>query len=313
MWFRKKHKEKDKHGKNEKHKSISKKALIVNSIISIVIGLISFIFTKSLLGSVITIVVVFAFLIFYVRLRIKLKHSSRIRKMEEIFPDFLQLMSSNLRAGMTTDKALLLSARKEFAPLDSEIIRLGKSLVTGAKIEDALIEMGKRIKSDRINQTIKLIVSGIKSGGNISILLENTATNMKERGFIEKRAASNVLMYVIFIFFATAVGAPVLFGLASILVEVLSTIVSTIPSTQAGSAIPLTFSEINISISFITYYSLIFLIVTDIIGSLVLGLVGKGEEKEGVKYMIPLIISSLFIFFAMKLLLRSFLLDLFVT
>ena len=33
-------------------------------------------------------------------------------------------------------------------------------------------------------------------------MLEQTAGNMKEKEFIEKRAASNILMYVIFIFFA---------------------------------------------------------------------------------------------------------------
>ena len=36
---------------------------------------------------------------------------------EDALPDALQLMASNLRAGMTPDKALLLSSRPEFGPL----------------------------------------------------------------------------------------------------------------------------------------------------------------------------------------------------
>jgi pilus assembly protein TadC len=70
--------------------------------------------------------------------------------MEEVFPDFIELVSSNLRAGMTVDKALLLSSRKEFSPLDIEILRLGKDILTGTYINIALTNMAKRIKSEKI-------------------------------------------------------------------------------------------------------------------------------------------------------------------
>ena len=62
--------------------------------------------------------------------------------------------------------------------------------------------MSKRIDSEKISRVITLIISGIKAGGNISDLLEQTSKNMKEKEIIEKKAASTILMYVIFIFFA---------------------------------------------------------------------------------------------------------------
>jgi len=228
--------------------------------------------------------------------------------MEAAFPDFLQLMSSNLRAGMTIDRALLLSSRKEFAPLDKEILSLGKDIVTGEEIEVALSTMAKRINSEKINKIIELITSGIKSGGNLAILLEETSSNIREKDFVEKKAASNVLMYVIFIFFAITIGAPILFALSTVLVEVLTDILSSIPSTEGGGArLPFTLSKINISINFITYFTLIFLIVTGILGSLVLGLVSKGEEKAGLKFMIPIIVLSLTTFFTIKLIIGNYL------
>src|SRR3989344_1966455 len=45
---------------------------------------------------------------------VSLKASSQVHKMENAFPDFIQLMASNLRSGMTIDRAFLLSARPEF-------------------------------------------------------------------------------------------------------------------------------------------------------------------------------------------------------
>lgn len=227
--------------------------------------------------------------------------------MEDAFPDFLELMSSNLRAGMTVDRALLLSSREEFAPLDQEIIKLGKDIVTGKEIERSLKEMAERINSEKIRKTLLLIISGIRSGGNLATILEETAVNMRERSFVERRSSSNVLMYVIFIFFAIAVGAPVLFGLSSVLVEILTKLLSNIPQVDASTVrLPFTLTQINVSTSFITYFSITFLIVINVLGSFVLGLVGKGEEKAGLKYVIPLIAMSLTIFFIVKIFLASY-------
>ncbi|MBU0907056.1 MAG: hypothetical protein KKE05_02760, partial [Nanoarchaeota archaeon] len=74
----------------------------------------------------------------YLVMRKRLKRHYEIKKMEEVFPDFISLMSSNLRAGMTVDRALVLSARKEFAPLDAEIMKVGKDILTAREINVAL-------------------------------------------------------------------------------------------------------------------------------------------------------------------------------
>ena len=102
--------------------------------------------------------------------------------------------------------------------------------------------MSERIGSEKISKIILLIISGLKAGGNISELLEETAASMREKEFIEKRATSNILMYVIFIFFAIGVGAPVLFALSSILVEVIVSLSSQVPSGAATAGLNTLFS-----------------------------------------------------------------------
>ena len=244
---------------------------------SIVIGLLVLLVTKraetAAIASGIILVLSSSFFI----IRAKLHETEEIKKMEAAFPDFLELMASNLRAGMTIDRALLLSSREEFAPLDKEILQLVKDLVTEKEIDRALNDMALRVHSEKIKKTLALLITGIRSGGNVATLLQDTATNLRERGFVEKRAASNVLMYVIFIFFAVAVGAPLLFGLSSVLVETLTHILESIPPIEANVKVPFALSQINISVTFITYFALIFMIVTDVLGSLVLGAVSKGD------------------------------------
>jgi hypothetical protein len=168
--------------------------------------------------------------------------------------------------------------------------------------------MAERIGSEKISKIIDLIISGLKAGGNIATLLENTAGNMREKEFLEKRAASNVLMYVIFIFVAIGLGAPLLFGLSSILVEIIIKLTSQLPSVSSTQmSMPFTLSNIGLSPAFIIYFSLVFLIVVDVISCLVIGLVNKGDEKYGLRYMLPLIMVSLAIFFGIRLFLYNFL------
>lgn len=287
-------------------KKIKPLKTIIGISIALLLGAASFLFTKSILSSSIIALLIFFASILYFFLQEKLKVTTRIRKMEFVFPDFIELMAANLRAGMTIDRALLLSSRKEFDPLDKEILILGKNIVAGRDVSAALQEMSKRINSDKINKTVGVINSGIKSGGNIAILLEETAVNMREKAFIEKRASSNVLMYMIFIFFAIAVGAPALFSLSSVLVQVLSTILGSIPEIKASVSLPFTLTSINISVRFITYFSLTFLIAIDIMASMLLGLVSKGERKEGLKFALPLIASSISVYFIIRFFLLNY-------
>lgn len=274
---------------------------------AIIIGIGAYYITQSGTISIITLFVSLTVLGVSYYANEKMAESKKIKKMEDVFPDFLELMSSNLRAGMTIDKALLASSREEFAPLDIEIMKLGKDIATGKNIEQALKEMAERINSEKIRKTLLVIISGIKAGGNVATLLEETAVHARERGFVEKRAASNVLMYVIFIFFALAVGAPVLFGLSAALVDIITHLLATIPPLDSGNLqLPFTLTKITISTAFVTYFSLIFLVVTDILGSLVIGSVSRGEEKAGVKYIIPLCIVSLILFFVVKHILLSY-------
>jgi len=270
-------------------------------VFSIIVAYLIYFLINRTLSPLYTILPLFIIGLIFEYLRNSLEINSKIKKIEMVFPDFIQLIASNLRAGITIDKAFLLSARPEFGPLEIEIQKTGKEIATGKDILIAMKDMAKRINSEKITKTIQLIISGIRAGGNISKLLEQTSSNMREKEFLEKRASANVLMYVIFIFFAVGIGAPLLFGLSTILVEIIVNIVRTLPSaTSTQISLPFTFRDIGLSVNFVVYFSIIFVIATDFISSLVIGLVNTGDSKSGIKYFIPLLIISLIIFFIIR-------------
>ena len=275
-------------------------------IVALLLAIAAYYFTKNITQSIIVLVATIGITLTYLSTKKKLIASKRIRMMEIVFPDFLQLISSNLKAGITIDRAIIISSRKEFYPLDEQINQFARDIITGKPIEIAMREMSVRINSEKITKTVNLLITGMRSGGNLATLLEQTAANLKERQYVEKRAASNILMYIILIFFAVGIGAPALFSLSTVLVEVLTKILGGIPQVQTSVTLPFAFTNISLSATFINYFGVVFIITIDLLGSMVIGLVQKGDEREGLKYALPLIAVSLAIFFALKLIMANY-------
>ena len=94
---------------------------------------------------------------FMVYIWVNLNVSGKARQVEAVLPDALQLMSSNIRAGLTTDKALILAARPEFGALEEEIRRVGKETMAGRNLTDALSRMTLHIKSADLSRTVELL------------------------------------------------------------------------------------------------------------------------------------------------------------
>lgn len=292
-------------GKDRDEVLKNRKRVMVSGFLAVFVGLIAYVVSGNFFKTGLSIGIGFIVVFSSLRFMESLKVAARIKKIEDVFPDFLSLVSSNLRAGMTVDHAMLLSSRPEFDPLDKEILQAGKDISTGKPVEIALKAMSKRIGSEKINKTLLIILSGIRAGGDLAILLEETSRNMRQREFIEKKAASQVLMYVIFIFLAVSVFAPGLFSLSGVLVQTMTDLMGDVDMGSMPSSVPVSFTAITISTTFIFYFSLIFIIVMDIMASLVLGLVSKGDEKEGLRYLPIMLILSLGIFFALGKLLSG--------
>lgn len=229
---------------------------------------------------------------------------------EFVLPDVLQLMSSNLRAGVTIDKALFMAARPEFGPFKKELDHVGKEVAVGKDLTKALKDLSARIKSEKLEKTIYLIVNGIKAGGGLADLLERTAEDLRDQEIMNKKIRASIGMYTIFIFIAIGIASPFLFGLSSVVVEILTKTFSAVAMPKVSS-VPLALGDIRIEINFIRTFSLIFISTSCILGSLVLGQVSRGKAKEGAKYIIPLIILSFAIFFVIRKLLMASLSGLF--
>ena len=92
----------------------------------------------------------------------------RTRKMEEQFPDFLQVLSANLKGGMTFERAMWAAIKPRFGVLGSEMAKASKKVMTGYDLSKALTELADKYDSLMLKRTADLMISEIESGGNIA-------------------------------------------------------------------------------------------------------------------------------------------------
>jgi pilus assembly protein TadC len=227
----------------------------------------------------------------------------RAKFVDDILPDTLMLISANIRSGLTPDRALLLSARSEFGPLEDQIMKSAKLTFSGESIEDALQIIPKKINSKAVRRSIDLLVEGISRGGNLSKLLEGLANDIRQTKMLKREVHAFVMMYAIFIFFAAGIGAPLLYGISSYLVETMREMGASIRIEQTFSSVKfMSFRGIQISPDFLMLYSLSSLAITSFFGGILIGLIQEGSEKAGLKFIPLLMLLSLSIFFLARIL-----------
>lgn len=226
--------------------------------------------------------------------------NKRAAEVDEILPDALQLMAANIRAGMTTERAIWLSARPEFGPLEDEIHRVSSKVMGGKPLSKSLQEMTGRIDSDLLDRAVKLMTEGIRSGGEMATLLDETAGDIRTAQNMKKKVKANVTMYSMFIVFASVLGAPLLFALSVYFIEVTSSLwVGEMASADMGGmgGSMMSMEGPDIDPSTLKLFSIGAISVTTFFGGMIIGMIQEGNSTSGLKYSPFMLAAGLAVFF----------------
>jgi archaellum biogenesis protein FlaJ (TadC family) len=228
-------------------------------------------------------------------LAIDLRIFKRTKSVEEVLPDFLQLTATNVRAGMTIDKALWFAIRPRFGILSKEIEIVAKEVMSGNELTDALQAFADKYDSDILKKSINLLIEGINAGSEIGDLLTRIAQNIQEVRTIQKEMSANVTTYVIFITFAAVVASPVLLALSKQLIIIIGGFVSSIGNVPSSSI--LTTQESSISPKDFQVFAVVVTLITSLCSAMIVSIIKKGNIKEGLKYLPTYMIVSILLYF----------------
>jgi len=178
-------------------------------------------------------------------------------------------------------------------------------------LADAFSNFTKKVKSSVLNRTVSLLLEGLRSGGNVAQLLEESAEDIRNTEILQREIRSNVMSYMIFIFIAAVIAAPFLFGVSSFLV--LTTIQLwggndfSINDQQLQGGGFISLSPPQIDIDAFNMFVIAAILMTTVFASILISLIQTGKAGQSLKYMPAFMILGLVIYFIAKsLLLASF-------
>lgn len=233
----------------------------------------------------------------------------RKKAIERVLPDALLLMSANIESGLTVDKAFLLSARDEFGPLADDIRRAAMKMFGGKPVEEALLELAEDTNSPLFEETLKLLIDGINSGGEVSSLLESSADDIRKSLHLREEIAANVKMYSMFILFASLLGAPLLFGVSTYLAQTTKEMwasqagginLESIPDTG-----PFSFSAPSFDVEFFRMFAVASLIISNAFAALIISEIKNGNIKNGFKLVPIFVVVAVIAFFIVDIVIQN--------
>jgi pilus assembly protein TadC len=214
---------------------------------------------------------------FFIYMIIYYKMKSRTDRIERVLPDMLQLVASNLRAGMTPYHAMKMAAKEEFGPLKEELEYATTKALGIANFGDALLTIKDHVNSDMLDRALELLTSSLRAGGKLADVLSNVAADLAESRDLRRDLLTQTKTYSMFIMFMVAFGAPLLLGISFQFLNMVTDIYTS--SSVEGGLV----GEIAITSEFFAIFSIFFLLVTSILASVLMGTISQGDVRYGLK------------------------------
>jgi tight adherence protein B len=116
---------------------------------------------------------------------VKFRQARRLKKFNNQLPETLGLLSNGLKAGYSLPQALDSVARNTSAPISEELGRVTREMSVGASLDQAMLNMVKRVASDDLDLIVTAVLIHRSVGGNLARVLDNISHTVRQRVMVK--------------------------------------------------------------------------------------------------------------------------------
>jgi tight adherence protein B len=109
------------------------------------------------------------------------RKSGRLKAFNSRLADTIMLLANSLRAGSSFLQSVEMVVREAQPPISTEFSRVIREVNLGLPLDDALSNLGRRMKSDDLDLMITAIAIQHQVGGNLAEILDTIAYTIRER------------------------------------------------------------------------------------------------------------------------------------
>ena len=159
--------------------------MVLNISCMCLLGIFSYIFVNPIVAIGMT---VFGF--FLPMILVRHYRRRRIKRFNVQLVDALQAMANAFKAGLTFPQAIEQVAREAQPPLNQEFGLFVKEVKLGVPLEEALVNMGRRVGSDDLELVVTSTNIARQLGGNMAEMFETISGTIRERFRLEGKIDS---------------------------------------------------------------------------------------------------------------------------
>ena len=163
------------------------------------------------LGLLISLVTFFALMTLVMGVPISLRNA-RIDSIDQNLPDVLKHLAIILRSGGTTESALDEVSNAGYGPLSDELKNALRLLRSGRTFDDVLLDSAASSGSRLYNRCVAIIIDAKKAGAGMADVMYAISEDAREATRIKRERISRTTMHVLFLFLASLIISPFIFG-----------------------------------------------------------------------------------------------------
>jgi pilus assembly protein TadC len=224
-------------------------------------------------------------------------HDGKFKKyeheIEQDLPEFIDNLVSNLKGGISLERAFLKSVRPEQKALLKEMTLINEKILMGKSVNQTLKEFRERFDSAVLNRTFFLMGEGIKGGGNLAAPLERISQNLKRITNLDEEIKGNAGGFAIIIKGITLLVAPLLFALALTLLNFIGQLFALLSESNTEMSLGSVPPEFTV---YLNTFSIAMIIMITFFSSLITSQLKNEKVYTAIKYLPVFIVISLFLF-----------------
>jgi flagellar protein FlaJ len=264
--------------------------LVISAFISTTILLVAY-FSLRDIPHLFSSVIIIAIVVFIAPISIvKYSEMSKVKLLEDSFPQFMHDLVETVRSGMTLPQALGTISKNDYGPLSPYVKKLNAQLEWGIPFSKSFLNFTRSTKSKIIGRIGSTVVESHEYGGNLTDVFESISNTTVEierlreerKMYLNSQIVSGYIIFFVFL--------AVIIGLQKFLVPTLSQVsVKQMAENVIDTASQTMESE----------YKTIFrnmIIIQGVFAGLVIGKMSEGAVTGGVKHSLFLTIIGLVIF-----------------
>jgi len=263
--------------------------LAISSFLSVMLLGFSYIFLRDV-PKIFSTIVVISIITFITPIGIwKYIETSRVKALEDAFPQFMHDMVETVRSGMTLPQAIQTVSKNDYGSLSPYVKKLSMQLEWGIPFSKAFLSFTKSTRSKVIGRIGSTVIESHEYGGNLTDVFEsisNTTVEI-ERLREERKLYLNsqiVSGYIIFFVFLA-----VIIGLQKFLVPSLAQV--SMKQLSESQAI----AESNLAAEYKSIFRNL-IMIQGFFAGLTLGKMSEGEIVSGIKHSLFMIVIGLLVF-----------------